>query len=52
MMDIYRSLTEGDGSAGVLKNLLDEPELNKLMNNPFKITQSDIQVRYVLCFKI
>ena len=44
MMDIYRSLTEDDGQAGILKVLLKEPDLDVLMNNPFKITKNDVQV--------
>jgi len=45
MMNIYKSLTEDDGqSAGVLKNLLEEPDMDKLLNNPFKITAGDVKV--------
>ena len=44
MMNIYKSLTEDDGqSAGVLKNLLEEPDMDKLLNNPFKITAGDVK---------
>ncbi len=45
MKDIYRSLTENNGEAGILKNLLDEDELNDLKTNPFHITGTDIRVR-------
>ncbi len=45
MKDIYRSLTENNGEAGILKNLLDEDELNDLKTYPFHITGTDIRVR-------
>lgn len=44
MMDIYRSLTEDDGEAGVLKSLSDESDLESLRQNPFHITKSNIKV--------
>ena len=50
MMDIYKSLTEDDGHAGILKNLLEEPELDKLMKNPFRITRNDIVVSRIIGF--
>ena len=43
MREIYKSLTEHDGEAGVLKPLLSEPDLEALRQNPFHI--SGIQVR-------
>ena len=45
MKDIYRSLTENNGEAGILKNLLEEDELDALKTNPFHITGTDIRVR-------
>lgn len=52
MMDIYKSLTEDDGQAGILKALLNEPELDALMKNPFRITESDVKVsKLALVFK-
>ena len=44
MKDIYRSLTENDGEAGILKSLLEENELEALKSNPFHITGNDIRV--------
>jgi hypothetical protein len=44
MKDIYRSLTENGGEAGILKNLLEENELEELRSNPFHITGTDIRV--------
>ena len=44
MREIYNSLTEQNG-AGVLKPLLSEPDLEKLRQNPFHITKTNIQVK-------
>ena len=46
MMDLWTSLTKQEGEIeGELKPLLSEPDLEKLRQNPFHITQSNIQVR-------
>lgn len=45
MKEIFNSLTEHDEQSGVLKALLSEPDLEKLRQNPFHITQSNIQVK-------
>ena len=46
MKDIYRSLTENNGEAGILKNLFEENELDVLKTNPFHITGTDIRVSF------
>ena len=47
MMDLWTSLTKQEGEIeGELKPVLSEPDLEKLRQNPFHITQSNIQVRY------
>ena len=51
MMDVWKSLTEQEGE-GVLKPLLSEPDLEKLRQNPFHITQSNIQVIWYLFYPI
>ena len=45
MKEIFNSLTEHDEQAGILKPLLNEPDLEELRQNPFHITQSNIQVK-------
>jgi hypothetical protein len=47
MKDIYRSLTENGGEAGILKSLLEETELEELKTNSFHITGTDIRVRTI-----
>ena len=47
MREIYKSLTEHDGQAGVLKPLLSEPDLEALRQNPFHISGSNIQVKQI-----
>ena len=46
MMDIYRSLTEDNGVAGILKPLDEESELEALRSNPFHISTNDIKVSF------
>ena len=46
MKDIYRSLTENNGEAGILKNIFEENELDVLKTNPFHITGTDIRVSF------
>ena len=47
MMDLWTSLTKQEGEiVGELKPILSEPDLEKLRQNPFHITQSNIQVIY------
>ena len=54
MKDIYRSLTENNGEAGILKNLFEENELDDLKTNSFHITGSDIRAinesDVIMCF--
>ena len=51
MEDVYNSLTE-ENEAGVLKTDLElEVELEKLLQNPLRISQSDIRVSYKNSFE-
>ena len=43
MKDIFDLLTEQEGE-GILKPLLREPDLQKLLQNPFHISDSNIKV--------
>ena len=43
MRDIFDMLTEQEGE-GILKPLLREPDLQKLLQNPFDISETNIKV--------
>ena len=43
MKDIFDLLTEQEGE-GILKPLLKEPDLQKLLQNPFHISDNNIKV--------
>ena len=45
MKDIFDLLTEQEGE-GILKPLLREPDLQKLLQNPFHISDSNIKVTF------
>ena len=47
MKDIFDLLTEQEGE-GILKPLLREPDLQKLLQNPFHISDSNIKVTFNL----
>ena len=47
MKDIFDLLTEQEGE-GILKPLLREPDLQKLLQNPFHISDSNIKVTFYL----
>ena len=47
MKDIFDLLTEQEGE-GILKPLLREPDLQKLLQNPFHISDSNIKVIFYL----
>ncbi len=49
MEELFQTLTE-DGGAGVLKEVLAEADLERLIKNPLGISQSDIRVRIMQTF--